>query len=409
MRKGTALILGVTGSVAAYKSVDLVRRLRDEDASVEVIMTEAAQRFITPLSFHLASGNNVFTDMWESPLAHIALTAKKDLFLIAPATANLIGKYAHGIADDLLTTALLAYHGAVLIAPAMNVRMWENAVVQSNIGMLAERGVRVVGPARGTLACGVEGVGRMAEVEAIIDAVETVLSPQDLSLERVLVTAGPTREPLDPVRYLSNRSSGKMGYALATVARRRGAEVTLISGPVSLQPPEGVRLVRVETAADMHRAVAASLSGATVVIMSAAVADYTPTEPSAHKREKTEHYTPRLVRTVDILGEIGQLAERPFTVGFAAETGSRLQRAREKLAMKQCDMIVFNDVLRQGSGFEVDTNEVVIIDGKAETKLPLMSKEDVASAILDRLVALKHGSNSPAGEGQGHESRAGGV
>lgn len=405
MRQGTALILGVTGSVAAYKSADLLRRLKDRGAAVEVIMTEAAQRFITPLSLRLASGNDVYTSMWESPLSHVSLPSQKELFLIAPATANLIGKYAHGIADDLLTTALLAYQGKVIIAPAMNVRMWDNPVVQRNLGTLVERGVGVVGPVRGALACGEEGVGRMAEVEAILDAVETALSPQDLVRERVLVTAGPTREPLDPVRYLSNRSSGKMGYALAAAARRRGAEVTLISGPVSLRPPGDVRVVSVETASDMHRAVMASLAASTAVIMCAAVADFMPAEPSSYKREKTGQTTLQLVGTVDILAEIGRLGTRPFTVGFAAETGPRVDRAREKLARKQCDMIVFNDVSREGSGFGSDTNEVVIIDRNGEMTLPLMSKDDVASAILDRLVALKHGSEPSAGQVPGREGR----
>ncbi len=389
MRQGATLLIGVTGSVAAYKSVDLVRRLRDRGASTDIIMTEAAQRFITPLSLQLASGDRLHCDMWQSPLSHISLPADKDLFLIAPATANIIGKYAHGIADDLLSTALLAYQGKTMIAPAMNSRMWENPVVQQNLALLADRGVMTVGPERGSLACGDEGVGRMAEVETILDAVEAALSPQDFARERVLVTAGPTREHLDPVRYLSNRSSGKMGFALATVARRRGAQVTLVTGPVSLRPPEGVQVIRVESASDMHRAVMDCLASCTVLIMSAAVADFRPSETAARKVDKKEVLEVPLDRTVDILGEIGSLAKRPFTVGFAAETGPRLDRAKEKLMAKNCDMIVFNDVSRQGSGFDVDTNEVVIVDGEGERKVPLMLKEDVAAVILDRVAELR--------------------
>lgn len=397
MRRGATLLIGVTGSVAAYKSVDLVRRLGDRGAAVDVIMTEAAQRFITPLSLQLASGDRLYSDMWHSPLSHISLPAGKDLFLIAPATADIIGKYAHGIADDLLSTALLAYQGKVMIAPAMNARMWENPVVQQNLALLADRGVMTVGPERGILACGDEGVGRMAEVETILDAVEAALSPQDLARERVLVTAGPTREYLDPVRYLSNRSSGKMGFALATVARRRGAQVTLVTGPVSLRPPDGVRVIRVESASDMHRAVMDCLASSTVLIMSAAVADFRPSETAACKVDKKEELEVRLDRTVDILGEIGRLDRRPFTVGFAAETGPRLDRAKEKLAAKRCDLIVFNDVSRQGSGFDVDTNEVVIIGRDEERKVPLMSKEEVAGTILDRVAELRQASQGQHG------------
>ncbi len=389
MVEGRSVLVGVTGSVAAYKSIGLVKQLRDEGASVKVIMTEASRRFLTPLSLELASGNRVYQDMFEWPLSHIQLPQSAHVFVLAPATANIIGKYAYGIADDLLSTSLLACTGKVVIAPAMNWRMWENPIVQRNVAYLLSCGATVVGPERGSLACGEEGIGKMAEVEKILEAIRKVLTLQDFEGEHVVVTAGPTREYIDPVRFLSNRSSGKMGYAIAKIARRRGARVTLISGPVSLKPPDEVTVVNVETALEMHRAVMEAVSSSSVVIMSAAVADFMPAAKSDHKAEKKERIILELRKTRDILRETGHLKGRPFIVGFSAETGDLLERARKKLYEKKADMIVFNDVTKQGAGFDVSTNKVVLIDRAQERELPLMSKEEVATALLDRVMELK--------------------
>lgn len=390
MLKGKSILLGITGSVAAYKSIELIKRLREEGASVKVIMTGASKRFITPLSIELAAGDRVYSDMFETPLSHISLPADSDLFVIAPATANIIGKYANGIADDLLSTALLAYNGTVIIAPAMNWRMYENRVFRKSLNYLSSVGVKTVGPGRGSLACGEEGVGRMADVEDIVESIITALTKQDLAGEQVLVTAGPTREYLDPIRYISNRSSGRMGCALARIAKRRGAEVTLISGPLSITPPDNVdNIITVETAEAMYAAVMETLPMASIFIMSAAVADFMPVESKESKIEKKDRLQLSLVKTKDILESVGKLKNKPFTVGFSAETGPRIDRARKKLLGKDIDMIVFNDVSRKGAGFDADTNEVVVIDRDREEKLPMMSKKDVAVAIFDRILELK--------------------
>jgi phosphopantothenoylcysteine decarboxylase/phosphopantothenate--cysteine ligase len=396
--KDRSILLGITGSVAAYKSIELIKGLRHEGASVKVVMTEASKRFITPLSIELAtespiepaSGNSVYCDMFDSPLSHVSLPADADLFVVAPATANIIGKYANGIADDLLSTALLAFNGKVIIAPAMNWRMYENPVFQKNLQYLVSIGVKTVGPERGSLACGEEGIGRMADIEKIMEAIRTALSKQDIAGEKVLVTAGPTREDIDPVRYISNKSSGKMGYAIAKIAKRRGADVTLISGPVAIKPPDGVDVINVETANEMHAAVMDNISRSSIFVMSAAVADFMPAESKGRKIEKKEGLSLDLIKTGDILEDAGRLKNKPFIVGFAAETGQRLDRARKKLVDKNIDVIVFNDVSKKGSGFDVDTNEVVIIDKKAEKRLPLMSKDDVAIALFDRIIELKY-------------------
>ncbi|MDA8214703.1 MAG: bifunctional phosphopantothenoylcysteine decarboxylase/phosphopantothenate--cysteine ligase CoaBC [Nitrospiraceae bacterium] len=398
MLKDRSILLGITGSVAAYKSIELIKGLRHEGASVKVVMTEASKRFITPLSIELAtespiepaSGNSVYCDMFDSPLSHVSLPADADLFVVAPATANIIGKYANGIADDLLSTALLAFNGKVIIAPAMNWRMYENPVFQKNLQYLVSIGVKTVGPERGSLACGEEGIGRMADIEKIMEAIRTALSKHDIAGEKVLVTAGPTRENIDPVRYISNRSSGKMGYAIAKIAKRRGADVTLISGPVAIKPPDGVDVINVETANEMHAAVMDNISRFSIFVMSAAVADFMPAESKGRKIEKKEGLSLDLIKTGDILEDAGRLKNKPFIVGFAAETGQRLDRARKKLVDKNIDVIVFNDVSKKGSGFDVDTNEVVIIDKKAEKRLPLMSKDDVAIALFDRIIELKY-------------------
>lgn len=390
MLKEKTILLGITGSVAAYKTIELIKGLRQQEASVKVIMTEASKHFITALSIELASGNSVCSDMFESPLSHVSLPKSADLFVVAPATANIIGKYANGIADDLLSTALLAFNGKIIMAPAMNWRMYENQIFQRNLQLLVSMGVKIVGPEKGSLACGEEGMGRMADIEKIIESIKTALSKQDLSGESILVSAGPTREYIDPIRYISNRSSGKMGYAIAKIAKRRDADVTLISGPVSITPPDGIDVIRVETADEMHAAVMDNISMSSIFIMSAAVADFMPAERKESKIEKKENFLINLIKTTDILEEAGRFKNKPFIVGFSAETGYRLDRARKKLKNKNVDMIVFNDVSKEGSGFDVDTNEVVIIDKKSERKLPRMSKEDVAMALFDRIIELKN-------------------
>lgn len=385
-----SILLGVTGSVAAYKSIELIRRLRDEGASVRVIMTEASTHFVTPLSLNLAAGENSCCDMFATPLSHVTLPRSADVFVTAPATANIIAKYANGIADDLLSAAMMAFKGPAIIAPAMNWRMWENPVLQRNLDSLISLGVKVVKPERGSLACGEEGIGKMAATEKIIESVRRSLTDQDLAGERILITAGPTREYMDSVRFISNRSSGKMGYALAKIAKRRGADVILISGPVSLEAPDDITVSRVETTMEMYNAVMDNISTTSLLIMSAAVADFTPLEKSDSKIEKKDNISIPLLRTIDILEEIGKRRERPFTVGFAAETGPLLERARKKLLSKNCDMIIFNDVTLDGAGFDVDTNEVVIVSKTHDEKLPLMSKEDVARTIFDRLIVLRN-------------------
>jgi len=388
--KGKSILLGITGSVAAYKAIDLIKMLKQEGASVRVIMTEASKRFITPLSLELAAGEHVYADMFEFPLSHVSLPSSAELFIVAPATANSISKYAQGIADDMLSTALLAFNGKVIIAPAMNWRMYENQVFQKNLHYLTSLGIHFIGPERGPLACGEEGIGRMTDNEKILESAIAALTKQDLAGEQVLVTAGPTREYLDPVRYITNRSSGKMGYALARIARRRGAEVALISGPVSVTPPAGVDLIFAESSLDMYRAVMDNIPMSTLFLMAAAVADFMPAESKNSKIDKKDKFSLNLLKTTDILEAVGKLRQRPFAAGFSAETGPRIDRARRKLTAKNIDMIVFNDVSSKGSGFDVDTNEVVIIDRERERKLPVMDKEDVAGAIFDRILELKY-------------------
>jgi phosphopantothenoylcysteine decarboxylase / phosphopantothenate---cysteine ligase len=389
--KNKSVLLGVTGGVAAYKSVELARRLRDAEASVTIVMTEASQRFITPLSLEVASRNRVYSSLFDNPMAHISLPAEADLIIIAPATANSIAKFAQGIADDLLSTCFLAATGKkIIIAPAMNWRMYENPACQRNLDLLRSAGVIQVGPESGGLACGEEGVGRMAEVPEIIEAAISALCPKDLAGEKVVVTAGPTREHIDPVRFISNRSSGKMGFALARAAKNRGAAVTLITGPASLTPPGGITCIRIETAAEMLHAVKNQVSsGATILVMSAAVADFTPAGRSATKIEKKDLETLALHRTEDIITAIASCSRKPFIVGFAAETGPNLDRAARKMKEKGMDMVVFNDISAAGSGFDVDTNRVVMLDRTGNEELDLMSKDDVADAIFNRLLKIK--------------------
>lgn len=393
--KGRKIVLGVTGGIAAYKAAELARELVKEQAQVHIVMTRSAQAFITPLTFQTLSGNPVITELFnligESEIGHIALADRAELLAIAPATANIIGKIAAGIADDMLTTIVMATQAPVLLAPAMNVHMWENKICQENIQKLRSHGYHFVEPESGELACGYEGKGRLAEIPAIVEEMRFLLSPKDFSGERVLVTAGPTEEPLDPVRFLSNRSSGKMGFALARAARRRGAEVTLISGPASLVVPPRIKHIPVRSAAQMREAVMGHFESASILIMAAAVSDYRPRQRAAEKMKKSApEAVVELELNPDILAEAGRRKNSRVLVGFAAETEDLLASSREKLKKKNLDLIVANDVTLPGAGFEVDTNIVKIIDrdGKVED-LPLMAKEDLADLILDRIALLK--------------------
>jgi phosphopantothenoylcysteine decarboxylase/phosphopantothenate--cysteine ligase len=379
------VLLGICGSVAAYKSIDLIRRLRDEEASVTAVMTDASFNFIPRLSVELAAGTKAHQSLFGHPMAHIELPREADVMVVAPATANSIGKFAAGMADDLLGACYLAYRGPLVLAPAMNWSMYEHPVFQENLRRLTSLGATEVPPERGALACGEEGTGRMASTAAVIDAIRSVLMERDLEGMRITVTAGPTREMLDEVRFLSNRSSGKMGYALARAARMRGAQVTLISGPTHLDPPQGVRFLAVENAAQMRRAVLESLGETTVLIMAAAVADFSPSGSSGGKIEKANLSSLALEPTPDILAEVGAMRERPIVIGFAAEAGGGVERAKRKLRDKGADLMIYNDVTEEGAGFDVDTNRVVIFGKGGNTELPLMSKDDVSHAILDRI------------------------
>jgi phosphopantothenoylcysteine decarboxylase/phosphopantothenate--cysteine ligase len=393
--KGKRILLGVSGSIAAYKAVDILRRLQDEGADVSVAMTSNAARFVSRLTFESLSGKPVLCDEsreeeW-SGIRHVDVTDGLDLALVAPATANIIGKLASGIADEALTTALVAVDCPLIIAPAMNDRMFRNRVVQKNIASLKELGVRFVDPETGPLACGTVGQGRLADSEMIVQAVSTALSRGELAGVTVLVTAGPTREPIDAVRFISNPSTGTMGYALAAAARDRGASVILVSGPTAITPPRGVTVVSVLTARDMTTAVMDRLQSAQVVIMAAAVSDFRPAAPSDRKIKK-EDASPviSLERTEDILSGVGKVPGSRLLVGFAAETDRVLEHAVEKLKSKNLDLIVANDLLKKGAGFGCDTNAVTIIDrAGSQTELPVMPKREIARRIIDKIVELK--------------------
>jgi len=394
--------LGVSGGVAAYKAAELVRRLQQDRIEVQVVMTRSAREFVTPLTFAALTGQKVITDLFggegansanlDSAIEHIAVAQRIDALVIAPATANVLAKLARGIADDFLTTLYLATTAPVIVAPAMNVNMWEHAATQENIEMLRARGVHVVSPDEGYLACGMTGAGRLAGLEAIAGAVEAALGIRhDLQGETVLVTAGPTCEDLDPVRYLTNRSSGKMGYAMADKARRRGARVVLVSGPTALEAPADVERVAVRSAAEMHSAVMAHLGPATIVVMAAAVADYRPAAPRNQKIKRgAERLVLELEPTLDILADIARVKGDRVVVGFAAETDHVAEHAQQKLAAKAVDMIVANDVTAEGAGFDHDTNVVTIFtrDGR-QTPLPRMGKREVADKVFDRVLELR--------------------
>ncbi|MEW6666782.1 MAG: bifunctional phosphopantothenoylcysteine decarboxylase/phosphopantothenate--cysteine ligase CoaBC [Thermodesulfobacteriota bacterium] len=393
--QGKRVVVGITGGIAVYKAAELVRLLVKAGAETRVAMTAHAARFVTPLTFEALSRNRVISDMWapeNSPMDHITWGQEADLIIVAPATANFIAKMAHGLGDDFLSTMLLASTAKVLICPAMNTCMFQHPAVRENLGVLKQRGVHVLDPSEGELACGTEGPGRLQEPEAIAEEAEFLLTRQDLAGIRFLITAGATVEPLDPVRYITNRSSGKMGYALARAAAMRGAEVTLVSGPTHLTPPPRVRWVAVNTTEEMRRAVLERSSDSDVVIKAAAVLDYRPRERSREKIKKGDQIlTLTLEPNPDILAELGRArGGRPSVlVGFAAETSDLLAHAKEKLEKKNLDLIVANDVTRADAGFDSDTNLIKILyrDGTVED-LPLMTKLAVAHQLLDKVKGL---------------------
>jgi phosphopantothenoylcysteine decarboxylase/phosphopantothenate--cysteine ligase len=392
---GKKVIVGVTGGIAAYKAAELVRLLVKSGIATHVAMTEHATKFVGPLTFEALSGNRVVWDMWShetSPMDHIHWGQESDLIVIAPATANFIAKMANGIGDDFLSTMVLAATARILVCPAMNTRMYMNAAVQRNIEQLKDRNMDVMAPSAGELACRTEGPGRLPEPEEIMDKVSMLLSPQDLKALKIMITAGPTREPIDPVRYITNRSSGKMGFALAGAAAMRGAPVVLISGPTSLLPPPGAELIHVNTTEEMRRAVLDKSRDCDVIIKAAAVLDYRPKSPADRKMKKENRsFSLELEPTPDILAELGSANQpgRCFLVGFAAETNDLLANAKAKLERKNLDMIVANDVSRTDAGFDSETNLVKVIcrDGSVEA-LPLMSKRQLADCLLDRIKRL---------------------
>jgi phosphopantothenoylcysteine decarboxylase/phosphopantothenate--cysteine ligase len=393
------IALGVSGGIAAYKAGEIVRLLQDRGVRVQVVMTRSAQEFVRPLTFAALSGEKVITEMFSAEegsshaaIEHISVAQDIAALVVAPATANVIAKFAHGIADDFLTTLYLATKAPVIVAPTMNVNMWEHTATQQNLEALRKRGVQIVEPGSGYLACGMVGAGRLADPEQIVERVMQVLTAEhNLAGETVLITAGPTREPIDPVRYISNRSSGKMGYALAEAAARRGARVILVSGPTALKPPANVDLVSVETAEQMREAVMARLPEATVVIKAAAVGDYRPRQVAAQKIKRKGLLTLELEPTKDIAAEIGSHrgSEQQIVIGFAAETTDALANARRKLSSKALDAIVLNDVSKPGLGFDSDRNAVTIVSASEEIEITERTKSEVANSVLDLVVRLR--------------------
>jgi len=409
------ITLGVTGGIAAYKSAELVRRLQDEGHAIQVVMTRAAREFITPLTFAALSGQRVITDLFtnepggsaslESAIDHIAVAQRTDLLVVAPATADILAKFARGVADDFLSTLYLACTAPAVMAPAMNVNMWQHVATQENVSTLRARGVRIVEPSEGYLACGMIGSGRLADLDAILAAVrETVKGQQDLSGETVLVTAGPSCEDIEPVRFLTNRSSGKMGYAVAAAAAKRGAEVVLVSGPTALATPEGVERVDVRSAKEMLNAVRGKFGESTIAIFAAAVADYRVADPASQKIKRSgEPLTLRLDPNPDILATVAKGKGERLVVGFAAETENVAENGRKKLVAKNADLIVANDVNAEGAGFDGDTNVVTLFsrDGR-DLPLARMSKGEVAHRILDEVLRLRDALRSkPASQRAG--------
>ena len=393
--EGKTILLGITGGIAAYKSCNIVRLLQKRGARVKVVMSEHANEFVGPLTFRALTNEPVAVGLFDDPsdpIHHISLAQEPDLVVVAPATANIIAKMANGIADDLISTTLLATPRPIVIAPAMNNVMWKAPATQANMATLRDRGVHVVGPGSGYLACGDVDTGRMSEPEDIVEAVCEVLNPapQDLVGKRIVITAGPTHEPIDPVRFIGNRSSGKMGIALAGEAARRGAEVTLVLGPTSLDVPRGVECVRVQTAAEMLQAALSAFQTADAAICAAAVADYTPATPADHKLKKANERLDRieLIETVDILAELSRQKGERCVIGFAAETDHVVEYAQRKLARKGCDAIIANDVSRADSGFGTDTNKAWIVSTTGTQELPVLTKPQLANTILDLLQNL---------------------
>jgi phosphopantothenoylcysteine decarboxylase/phosphopantothenate--cysteine ligase len=397
------ITLGVTGGIAAYKSAELVRRLQDDGHTVQVVMTRAAREFVTPLTFAALSGQRVISDLFtnepgnagslESAIDHIAVAQRTDLLLIAPATADILAKFAHGVADDFLSTLYLACTAPTVMAPAMNVNMWQHAATQENVTTLRSRGVRMVEPSEGYLACGMVGSGRLAELEAILHAVcETVQAGQDLAVESFLVTAGPTCEDWDPVRFLTNRSSGKMGYAVAAAAAKRGAKVVLVSGPTALATPDGVERLDVRSAQQMLQVVRGKFAASSIAIFAAAVADYRVQNPASQKiKHSAESLMLKLEPNPDILATMAKDKGERLVIGFAAETENVAENARKKLKEKNADLIVANDVSAAGAGFDSDTNVVTLFscDGR-DLALPRMSKSEVAQRTLDEALRLRN-------------------
>jgi len=391
--------LGVSGGIAAYKAAEIVRLLQDRGVRVQVIMTKSAQEFVRPLTFAALSGEKVITDIFsagseqpniDSAVEHIAVAQAIDGLLVAPATANVLAQFAQGIANDFLTTLYLATLAPVVVAPAMNVNMWNHPATQANLEILRKRGVRIVEPGEGYLACGMTGPGRLAENEAIVAALlQAVGASQDLAGETVLITAGPTREKIDPVRYLTNRSSGRMGYAIAEAAIRRGARVLLVTGPTAIQPPASAEVTKVESAEEMRRAVLQLLPEASMVIKTAAVADYRAKDAVDQKIKRKGPLTLELEPTTDILAELARHKQNQLIIGFAAETQNVLENARKKLSSKSLDAIVVNDVSREGVGFDTDRNAVTIITHDEVVEVPETTKWDVAQRVLDQAVRLR--------------------
>jgi phosphopantothenoylcysteine decarboxylase/phosphopantothenate--cysteine ligase len=400
------IALGVSGGIAAYKAAEIVRLLQDRGIRVQVVMTAAAQEFIQPLTFAALSGEKVITNMFgagpseppniDSAVEHIAVAQSIDALLVAPATADILAKFAQGLATDFLGTLYLATTAPVVIAPAMNVNMWDHPATQANLEILKKRGVRIVEPGAGYLACGMTGPGRLAENEAIVAAtLEALGASQELAGETVLITAGPTREKIDPVRYLTNRSSGRMGYALAEAALRRGARVLLVSGTAALTPPAAAEVTRVESAEEMRQAVLKLLPQTTIVIKTAAVSDYRPKSPASQKIKRSGPMTLELEPTVDILSEIARHKQSQLIIGFAAETQNVLENARKKLASKSLDAIVVNDVSREGVGFDSNRTAVTIITQREVLEVPETSKWEVAQRVLDQVARLRESKLEP--------------
>jgi phosphopantothenoylcysteine decarboxylase / phosphopantothenate---cysteine ligase len=390
------IALGVSGGIAAYKAAEIVRLLQDRGIRVQVVMTRAAQEFVRPLTFAALSGEKVITDLFadepniDSAVEHIAVAQSIDALVVAPATADVLAKFAQGLATDFLTTLFLATTAPVVVAPAMNVNMWNHPATQANLDILRKRGVRVVEPGSGYLACGMTGPGRLAENEAIVAAtMEALGASQDLVSETVLITAGPTREKIDPVRYLTNRSSGRMGYALAEAALRRGARVLLVSGPTSLPAPGTAELTRVESAEEMRQAVISLLQQATIVIKTAAVSDYRPKNAASQKIKRSGPMSLELEPTPDILSELARNKRSRIVVGFAAETQNALENGRKKLSAKGLDAIVVNDVSQEGIGFDSERNAVTIITDEEVVEVPETTKWEVAQRVLDQVVKLR--------------------